>query len=78
MSIKITGNFYGQDYQLAEREAEELSAQNKNLIYEVETNMDAGGYQIVIFRECDGECLGYYDDGDKWLNGYFKSQRKAK
>jgi hypothetical protein len=66
MSAKIDGNFYGQDFGLACREAERLNNKNNGHYYEVDTNMSAGGYQILEFRKSDDECLGYYDDGDQW------------
>lgn len=66
MSVKITGNFYGQDREAAERDAKRLNSQNTGIEYIVSCNMNAGGYQIDMYRERDDENLGYYDDGDQW------------
>lgn len=62
----IEGNFYGQAYESACRDADRLNARKDGKIYDVHTNMNAGGYQILMYRESDGECLGFYDDGNQW------------
>jgi hypothetical protein len=62
----IEGNFYGFDDQAAKRDAARLNAQKDGHYYEVEPNMQSGGYQISKYRESDNEWIGYYDDGDQW------------
>ncbi len=65
---EIEGNFYGQDYGPADQDAQKLNQQNNGISYSVYTNMQAGGYQIEMFREPDVEWLALYDDGNQWLN----------
>lgn len=64
--MMIEGNFYGQDYGAAQRDADRLNTQNNGNCYQVYANMWSGGYQIEVFRASDDEYLGLFDDGDQW------------
>jgi hypothetical protein len=76
--MEIEGNFYGQDFKLAEREASRLNTKKNGIYYEVFTNMEAGGYQIWMTREADGEELGFYDDGNQWINAMLDARQKTR
>jgi hypothetical protein len=60
------GNFYGQDFELAQSEADKLNEKAPDgTFYEVFTDMESGGYRIWMQKEND-EQSGFYDDGDQW------------
>ncbi len=64
-AVQIKGNFYGHDNGVVGGECGRLNKQRHGISYSVYTNMPAGGYQIEMFREPDGEWLGLYDDGNQ-------------